>query len=188
MLSYLTVAKRTRDMTLTSLTPQTPFVLHDQSAKRRNSMTELERIKNIEEQITLAMLLPSVNLGCLPPEESAKLKRAVLDFYRIGHANGFKAGVDHATNAVAVVIPPRRYSIQTQWLMRWLSARMREHWQEFKKSLRSIRVAIIIGPRGRRFPTEAVSQLGDPPVRPRNQRHIEGFSQRRKVLQGSSHS
>ena len=47
--------------------------------------------------------------------------------------------------------------------LRWLSARMRERWQEFKKSLRSIRVAIIIGPRGRRFPTEAVSQLGDPP-------------------------
>jgi hypothetical protein len=113
-------------------------------------MSELERIKNIEERIALAGLLPGVNLGWLPPGEAAKLKRAVLDLYRIGHANGFKAGVDHATNAVAVVIPPRRDSLQTQWPMRWLSARMRERWQEFKKSLRSIRVAIIIGaPRAR---------------------------------------
>ena len=140
-------------------------------------MTELDRIKNIEERIALTGLLPGVNLGWLPPGESAKLKRAVLDLYRIGHANGFKAGVDHATNAVAVVIPPRR-----------LSARMRERWQEFKKSLRSIRVAIIIGPRGQRVPTEALSGNWDQPVMPRNQQQIEGFSQRRKVLQGSSHS
>jgi hypothetical protein len=108
-------------------------------------MSELERIKNIEERIALAGLLPGVNLSWLPHGEAAKLKRAVLDLYRIGHANGFKAGVDHATNAVAVVIPPRRDSLQTQWPMRWLSARMRERWQEFNKSLRSIRVAIIIG-------------------------------------------
>jgi hypothetical protein len=113
-------------------------------------MSELERIKNIEERIALAGLLPGVNLGWLPHGEAAKLKRAVLDLYRIGHANGFKAGVTHATTAVAVVIPPRRDSLQTQWPMRWLSARMRERWQEFKKSLRLIRVAIIIGaPRAR---------------------------------------
>lgn len=143
-------------------------------------MSELERIKNIEERIALAGLLPGVNLGWLPPGESAKLKRAVLELYRIGHANGFKAGVDHATNAVAVVIPPRRDSLQTQWPMRGLSARMRERWQEFKKSLRSIRVAIILGPRGRRSPTETLSGNWDPPVRPRNQRQIEEFSQRRK--------
>ncbi len=135
-------------------------------------MSELERIKNIEERIALAGLLPGVNLGWLPPGEAAKLKRAVLDLYRIGHANGFKAGVDHSTNAVAVVIPPRRDSLQTQWPMRWLSARMRERWQGFKKSLRSIRVAIIISPRGRRVPTEALERrFGDPPVRPWNQRH-----------------
>src|SRR5262245_45944297 len=116
-------------------------------------MSELQRIKNIEERIALAGLLPGVNLGCLPLEDAAMLKRAVLDLYRLGHANGFKAGVDHATKAVAVVIPPRRDSLQT----RWFSGRMRERWREFKNSLRSIRVAIIISPRGRRFPTEAVS-------------------------------
>jgi len=150
-------------------------------------MSELERIKNIEERIALAGLLPGVNLGFLPLEDAAKLKRAVLDLYRIGHSNGFKAGVDHATKAV-VVIPPRRESLESQWLMRRLSARLRERWREFRKSLRSIRVAIIVERRERRFPTEAVSQLGEPPVMPRNQRHIEGFSQRRKVLQGPSHS
>src|SRR5262245_35857094 len=64
-------------------------------------MTEPEKIKNIEERITLARLLPGVNLGCLPPEESAKLKRAVLDLYRLIHASGFKAGADYAMNAVA---------------------------------------------------------------------------------------
>src|SRR5215475_1898354 len=134
-------------------------------------MSELERIKNIEERIALAGLLPGVNMGWLPPGEAAKLKRAVLELYRIGHANGFRAGVDHATNALAV-IPPRRDSLQTQWPMRWLSARMRERWQEFKKSLRSIRVAIIISPRGRRVPTEAFERrFGDPPVRPWNQQH-----------------
>jgi hypothetical protein len=120
-------------------------------------MSELERIKNVEERIALAGLLPGVNLGCLPLEDAAKLKRAVLDLYRLGHANGFKAGVDHATNAVAVVIPQRRDSLETQWLIRRLSARMRERWRELKKSLRSIRVAIIISPRGRRFPPEALS-------------------------------
>ena len=131
-------------------------------------MSELERIKNIEERIALAGLLPGVNLGWLPAGETAKLKRAVLDLYRIGHANGFKAGVDHATKAVAI-IPPRRDSLETQWLIPRLSARMRERWQEFKKSLRSIRVAIIINPQGRRIPTEALERrLGDPPVRPWN--------------------
>jgi hypothetical protein len=149
-------------------------------------MSELERIKNIEERIALTGLLPGVNLGFLPLEDAAKLKRAVLDLYRIGHANGFKAGVDHATKAVAI-IPPRHDSLESQWLMRRLSTRMRERWREFKKSLRSIRVAIIIGPRGRRLPTETLSGNWDPPVRPRNQRQIEEFSQRRKVLQGSSH-
>jgi hypothetical protein len=150
-------------------------------------MSELERIKNIEERIALTGLLPGVNLGWLPPGESAKLKRAVLDLYRIGHANGFKAGVDHATKAVAI-IPPRHDSLESQWLMRRLSARMRERWREFKKSLRSIRVAIIIGPRGRRLPAESLSGNWDPPVRPLNQRQIDDFSRKRKVLQGSSHS
>jgi len=134
-------------------------------------MSELERIKNIEERIALSGLLPGVNLGWLPPGESAKLKRAVLDLYRIGHANGFKAGVDHATNAV--VIPPRRDSLETQWLIPRLSARMRERWQEFKKSLRSIRVAIIISPRGVRVPTETLEmRFGDPQLMPWNQRHV----------------
>jgi hypothetical protein len=120
-------------------------------------MSELERIKNIEERIALTGLLPGVNLGWLPPGESAKLKRAVLDLYRIGHANGFKAGVDHATNAVTLVAQPRCDTLQTQRLTRRLSIRMCERWQEFKKSLSSIRVAVIIGPRGRRSPNEPLN-------------------------------
>ena len=116
-------------------------------------MSELQRIKIVEERITLAGLLPGVNLGSLPPEDAVMLKRAALNLYRIGHANGFKAGVDHATNAV-VVVPPRRDSLQNQRLTRRISARMSERWQEFKKSLGSIRVAVIIGPRGRRLPNE----------------------------------
>ena len=120
-------------------------------------MSELQRIKNVEERITLAGLLPGVNLGSLSPEEAVTLKRAALNLYRIGHANGFKAGVDHATNAVALVVPPRRDSLQTQRLTRRLSARMSERWQEFKKSLGSIRVAVIIGPRGPRSPNEALN-------------------------------
>jgi hypothetical protein len=120
-------------------------------------MTEQEKIKNIEEVITLADLAPGVNLGNLSPEESAKLKRAALDLYRLGHASGFKAGADHAINAVASALPARRNALQTQWPKRWLSARMREYWQEFKKSLRSIRATVIRSPGRRRFPTEALS-------------------------------
>ena len=119
-------------------------------------MTEQERIKSIEEQITLAGLLPGVNLDRLPPEESAKLKRAAIDLYRLGHASGFKAGADHAINAVAGVRPPRHDALRAQWLKRWLPARMREYWQVFKKSLRTIRATVIRSPRRRRFPTEAL--------------------------------
>ncbi len=64
-------------------------------------MTETERIKNIEEQINLAGL----NLGFLPEEESAKLKHAVLDLCRLGHARSFKAGADLAINTIASAIP-----------------------------------------------------------------------------------
>jgi hypothetical protein len=106
-------------------------------------MTEPERIKTIEEQITLARLLPGVNLGCLPPEELAKLKRAALDLYRLGHASGFKAGADHAMNAMASFIQPRRDASQMQWLRRRLSARMREYRQYFLTLLRSIRATVI---------------------------------------------
>jgi hypothetical protein len=120
-------------------------------------MTEQERIQYIEERITLEGLLTGVNLGSLPPGESAKLKSAVLDLYRLGHASGFKAGADHATNAVAAAIPQFRYVIQLQWLKRWLSARMREYLQDFKKSLRSIRATVGGSQRPRRFPTEALS-------------------------------
>ena len=120
-------------------------------------MTELERIKNIEERITLEGLLTGVNLGSLPPGESAKLKSAVLDLYRLGHASGFKAGADHAMNAVATAIPQFRYVLQLQWLKRWLSARMREYLRDFKKSLRSIRAKVVGIQRPRRFPTEALS-------------------------------
>jgi hypothetical protein len=118
-------------------------------------MSELQRIKNVEERITLAGLLPGVNLGSLPLEDAVMLKRAALNLYRIGHANGFKAGVDHATNAV--VVAPRYDSLQMQRLTRRLSMRMCERWQEFKKSLSSIRVAVIIGPRGSRSPNEALN-------------------------------
>jgi hypothetical protein len=75
--------------------------------RRRNSMTEPERIKNLEEQIALAGLLLGVDLSRLPIEDSLMLKRFALDLYRLGHASGFKAGVDHATNALAVIEPLR---------------------------------------------------------------------------------
>jgi hypothetical protein len=120
-------------------------------------MTEQERIDYIEERITLEGLLTGVDLGSLPPGESAKLKSAVLDLYRLGHASGFKAGADHAMNAVAVAIPQFRYVLQLQWLKRWLSARMREYLRDFKKSLRSIRATVVGSQRPRRFPTEALS-------------------------------
>jgi hypothetical protein len=120
-------------------------------------MTELERIKYIEERITLEGLLTGVDLGSLPPGESEKLKSAVLDLYRLGHASGFKAGADHAMNAVAAAIPQFRYIFQLQWLKRWLSARMREYLQDIPKSLRSIRATVFGSQRPRRFPTEVLS-------------------------------
>jgi hypothetical protein len=70
-------------------------------------MTEPERIRSLEEQIALVGLLLGVDLSLLPPEESARLKRFALDLYRLGHASGFKAGVDHATTAIAVIEPRR---------------------------------------------------------------------------------
>ena len=70
-------------------------------------MAEPERIKNLEEQIALVGMLLGVDLSRLPTEESMKLKRFALDLYRLGHASGFKAGVDHATTAIAVVEPRR---------------------------------------------------------------------------------
>ena len=105
-------------------------------------MTEPEGIKNIREQITLVGLLPDANLDCLPPEESAKLKCAVLDLYRLSHADGFKAGTDYAMNEIASAIPLLRNALQIQWLKRWLLAQMRECWWEFKTSLRSIRPTV----------------------------------------------
>src|SRR5262245_22884980 len=118
-------------------------------------MTEPERIKNIEERIALEGLLPGVNLVCLPPGESAKLKRVALDLYRLGHASGFQAGADHAINATAGATPLLRYALKMQWLKRRLSARMRLHFQDVKNSLRSLRPAGARSPR-RRFPTEAL--------------------------------
>ncbi|HZF38797.1 MAG TPA: hypothetical protein VE715_08230 [Blastocatellia bacterium] len=106
-------------------------------------MTEPERIKNIEEHITLEGLLPGVNLDGLPPEESARLKRAVLDLYRLSHARGFKSGADHAMNSIANFIEPRRNASQMQWLKGRVSARAREYWQDYKTSLRSIRATVI---------------------------------------------
>ena len=122
-------------------------------------MTEQERIKDIEERMTLEGLLPGVNLDSLPPEESAQLKRVVLDLYRLGHASGFKAGADHSLNVVAGVLPQLRYVIQMEWLKRWLLARMREHLRDFKKSLRLIRAILGRCQRLRRFPSEALSGI-----------------------------
>jgi hypothetical protein len=105
-------------------------------------MTEPERIKDIEEHITLEGLLPGVDLGSLPPGESAKLKRAVLDLYRLSHARGFKSGADHAMNSIADFIEPGRDASQAQWLKGRVSARVREYWQDYKTSLRSIRATV----------------------------------------------
>src|SRR5215813_9299432 len=93
-------------------------------------MTEPKRIKNIEEQIDLVGLLLGVDLSRLPPEEAMKLKRSALDLYRLGHASGFKAGADHATNAIAAVVEPRRKL--------GFAGRLRRDWQGVKTSLRSI--------------------------------------------------
>lgn len=120
-------------------------------------MTEPEKIKRIEEQITLSGLLPGVNLDYVPPEESAKLKRALLDVYRLSHARGFKAGAEHVMSSIASDIRPQRDASEIQWLMRRLSTRMREDWRALKKSLRSIRATVLRSPRPRRFPTEALS-------------------------------
>jgi hypothetical protein len=120
-------------------------------------MTEPDRIKKLEEQITLTGLLPGVNLDCLPPEESAKLKRALLDVYRLSHARGFKAGAQHAMSSIANYIEPQHNNSQIQLLARRLSWRIREDWRELKKLLRPIRAIVIKSQRPRRFPTEALS-------------------------------
>ena len=70
-------------------------------------MTETQRINDIDEQIALVGLMLGVDLSRLSTEESMKLKRFALDLYRLGHASGFKAGVDHATDALAVMEPRR---------------------------------------------------------------------------------
>jgi hypothetical protein len=106
-------------------------------------MSDPKKIKDIEEQITLAGLLPGVNLGYLPPEETAKLKRAVLNLYRLSHARGFDAGADHAMNATSSASLPQRGDSQTWRLKRWISARLREGWQDYKTSLRSIRSTVV---------------------------------------------
>ncbi|MBO0862832.1 MAG: hypothetical protein J2P21_30910 [Chloracidobacterium sp.] len=120
-------------------------------------MTESEKIKIIEEQITLAVLAPGVDLSYLPPEESAKLKRALLDVYRLSHARGFKAGAEHAMNSIASFMDPQSGASEIEKLKRWVSERMPENWQELKKSLRAIRLAFNRNSRPRRFPTEALS-------------------------------
>ena len=87
--------------------------------------------------------MPGVDLGRLPMEESAKLKRAVLDLYRLSHARGFKAGADHAMNAFTGFIQPRLHAPQMQWPKRLISERIREYWKDYKKSLNSIRAIVI---------------------------------------------
>lgn len=121
---------------------------------------EPERIKKIEEQITLAGLLPGVNLEYVPPDEAEKLKRALLDVYRLSHARGFKAGAEHAMKSIADHTEQQPAASEIQWLVRWLSERIRQDWRKLKKLTRSIRAKVIKsprGPRGRRFPTEALS-------------------------------
>lgn len=120
-------------------------------------MLDPERIKKIEEQITLAGLLPGVNLDYVPPGEVEKLKRALLDLYRLSHARGFKAGAEHAMNSIADDMSPQRDASEMQLLMRQITARIREDWRELKKLLRSIRAKVIKGPQTRRFPTEVLS-------------------------------
>jgi hypothetical protein len=120
-------------------------------------MTEPEKIKRLEEQITLAGLLPGINLDCLPPEESAKLKRVLLDVYRLSHARGFKAGAEHARNSINNYLQLEHDNSQIQLLARRISAQMREGWRELKKLLRSIRATVLRNQRPRRFPTEALS-------------------------------
>ena len=83
-------------------------------------MTEPERIKNLDEPIALVGMLLGVDLGRLPTEESLKLKRFALDLYRLGHASGFKAGVGHATTAIAVIEPRRSPGF---------TGRVRRDWQ-----------------------------------------------------------
>jgi histidinol-phosphate/aromatic aminotransferase/cobyric acid decarboxylase-like protein len=106
-------------------------------------MTEPERIKSIEEQIPLAGLLPGVNLEWFPPEESEKLRRAVLDVYRLSHARGFKAGADHAINAIASALQPPGDDSRAAWMKRRISSRMRERWRDYKNSLNSIRATVF---------------------------------------------
>ncbi|MBO0862380.1 MAG: hypothetical protein J2P21_28555 [Chloracidobacterium sp.] len=101
-------------------------------------MTEPERIKNIEEQIPLAGLLPGVDLDCLRPEDSERLKRAVLDIYRLSHARGFKAGADHAINAIAVALRPQPNASKTLWLKRWISERMPERGRMWRSILETV--------------------------------------------------
>ena len=102
-------------------------------------MSELERIKDLEERIALAGLLPGVNLGFLPLEDAAKLKRAALDLYRLSHARGFKSGADHAIKEIAQFIQPEQNASQIQWLKRWLSDRMRERrWTSPRSILETI--------------------------------------------------
>jgi hypothetical protein len=120
-------------------------------------MIEPERIKRIEEQITLAGLLPGVNLDYVPQEEVEKLKRALLDVYRLSHARGFKAGAEHAMTSFAGFEEPQGYSSEIKWMMRRISVRIREDWQDLKKWLRAARATISRNPRPRRFPTETLS-------------------------------
>jgi hypothetical protein len=120
-------------------------------------MIEPERIKKIEEQIALAGLLPGVNLNYVPPEETEKLKRALLDVYRLSHARGFKAGAEHAMNSIASRMETQHDASDIQLLMRWFSERIRRDWQDLKKWLRATRATVSRTPRPRRFPTETLS-------------------------------
>lgn len=120
-------------------------------------MIEPEKIKKLEDQITLAGLLPGLNLDYVPPEESEKLKRALLDVYRLSHARGFKAGAEHARGSIANFIQPQHDNSRIQLMARRLSAQIRRDWLELKKMMRSIRATVIRDQRPRRFPTEALS-------------------------------
>jgi hypothetical protein len=102
-------------------------------------MTEPERIRNIEERIPLAWLLPGVNLEWISPEESVKLKRAVLDICRLSHARGFKSGADHAINAVADALQSQRDTL----MERRLPSRTRNRWQDYIQSLRLLSATVV---------------------------------------------
>jgi hypothetical protein len=118
-------------------------------------MTELEKIKNIEEQINLAGLLPGVDLGCLLPEKSVKLKRAALNLYRTCPLfQGRRRSRDERDRQRHTVATQRFTGAVAEAMALGANPRILAGVQ---KSLRSIRATVIRRSRRTRFPTEILS-------------------------------